>query len=284
MANEGHHPIRIVVHSDRRLGREAIVAYLAQEPDFTVVGHTGTAHGLRSLCALGRPTLCLVDVPALTTATVRMLQDLRVSFPTVTPLVVYGNLTLEMLAAALQAGVPAFTPSSRGLLEVVRLLRQLAAGPAAGGTAGGAGLTERELGVISLLSTGHSVSDIAHLLQISPHTVDNHKRRLFAKLHADSQQLVVSRAAALGLLEADDRQHPAAAADPPELTVREQQILALLARGRTIRQVGRALGIAAKTVENTQTRLYRKLGTHNRAETLAVAFRVGLLDPATTDD
>jgi DNA-binding NarL/FixJ family response regulator len=64
----------------------------------------------------------------------------------------------------------------------------------------------------------------------------------------------------------------------PDLTAREQDILGLLARGQTIRQAARTLGIAAKTVENTQARLYRKLGTRNRTETLSVAYRLGLLD------
>jgi two-component system, NarL family, nitrate/nitrite response regulator NarL len=50
-----------------------------------------------------------------------------------------------------------------------------------------------------------------------------------------------------------------------------------MASGHTIRQTAHKLGIAAKTVENTQARLYRKLGTHNRAETIAVAYRLGLL-------
>jgi DNA-binding NarL/FixJ family response regulator len=65
----------------------------------------------------------------------------------------------------------------------------------------------------------------------------------------------------------------------PDLTAREQDILGLLARGQTIRQAARTLGIAAKTVENTQARLYRKLGTRNRTQTLTVAYRLGLLDP-----
>ncbi len=64
----------------------------------------------------------------------------------------------------------------------------------------------------------------------------------------------------------------------PELTPRERDILDSIALGHTIRQTGRVLGIAAKTVENTQARLFRKLGARNRSETLAVAWEVGLLD------
>jgi DNA-binding CsgD family transcriptional regulator len=64
----------------------------------------------------------------------------------------------------------------------------------------------------------------------------------------------------------------------PKLTARERDILDLIALGNTIRQTARALGIAAKTVENTQARLFRKLGARNRAETLTIAERWGLID------
>ncbi|HEX5404250.1 MAG TPA: LuxR C-terminal-related transcriptional regulator [Pseudonocardiaceae bacterium] len=70
----------------------------------------------------------------------------------------------------------------------------------------------------------------------------------------------------------------------PQLTPRERDILGSIARGHTIRQTARTLGIATKTVENTQARLFRKLGSRNRAETLTIARDVGLLDGSTTED
>jgi DNA-binding CsgD family transcriptional regulator len=66
----------------------------------------------------------------------------------------------------------------------------------------------------------------------------------------------------------------------PELTTRENDILGSIARGHTVRQTARALGIAVKTVENTQARLFRKLGAHNRSGALTIAYRMGLVDPA----
>jgi two-component system, NarL family, nitrate/nitrite response regulator NarL len=63
----------------------------------------------------------------------------------------------------------------------------------------------------------------------------------------------------------------------PELTARESDILQSVARGYSIRQTARALGISPKTVENIQTRLFRKLGVRNRAEALAVVDALGLL-------
>jgi DNA-binding NarL/FixJ family response regulator len=65
---------------------------------------------------------------------------------------------------------------------------------------------------------------------------------------------------------------------PAALSTREADVLGSIACGHTIRQTARELGIAAKTVENTQSRLFRKLGVRNRAEALTVANRMGLLD------
>ncbi len=70
----------------------------------------------------------------------------------------------------------------------------------------------------------------------------------------------------------------------PELTARERDILVLIARGHTIRQTARALGIAAKTVENTQARLFRKLGARNRMEALMIADESGLIDRTALGD
>ncbi len=63
----------------------------------------------------------------------------------------------------------------------------------------------------------------------------------------------------------------------PELTSRERDILRSIASGDTVRQTARTLGIAPKTVENIQARLFRKLGVHNRSGAVASAHSLGLL-------
>jgi DNA-binding CsgD family transcriptional regulator len=70
----------------------------------------------------------------------------------------------------------------------------------------------------------------------------------------------------------------------PELTARESDVLGAVAQGLSIRQVARQLGIAPKTVENVQTRLFRKLGVRNRSGALAVADAFGLLPGAPAAD
>lgn len=61
------------------------------------------------------------------------------------------------------------------------------------------------------------------------------------------------------------------------LSRREREILASIAEGKAVKQTARDLGIAPKTVENLQGRLFRKLGARNRAQAVARAHALGLL-------
>jgi len=90
-------------------------------------------------------------------------------------------------------------------------------------------------------------------------------------------------AEAESLLESLLARRPYANPGLPELTTRESEILRSIARGHTVRQTARSLGIATKTVENTQARLFRKLGARNRAGALATAHALGLVEAVEAD-
>lgn len=62
----------------------------------------------------------------------------------------------------------------------------------------------------------------------------------------------------------------------PSLTLREREILALMARGLTNKEIAAHLGLALPTVKLYARRLLRKLGVRSRAEAIAQARRLGL--------
>jgi DNA-binding CsgD family transcriptional regulator len=64
------------------------------------------------------------------------------------------------------------------------------------------------------------------------------------------------------------------------LTAREREVLALLARGRTNRQIGRTLFISEKTASAHVSNILAKLGASGRTEAVAIAHRRGLLPVA----
>jgi DNA-binding CsgD family transcriptional regulator len=63
------------------------------------------------------------------------------------------------------------------------------------------------------------------------------------------------------------------------LTKREAEVLALVAEGRTNRQIGQALFITPKTASVHVSRILAKLGVAGRGEAAAVAHRLGLDKP-----
>jgi DNA-binding CsgD family transcriptional regulator len=75
-------------------------------------------------------------------------------------------------------------------------------------------------------------------------------------------------------------------ADPPvgearfDITGREQEVLALLARGDSNRQIARALFISERTVAVHVSRILGKLGVRNRTEAATVGARLGLTGSA----
>ncbi|MGH2805253.1 MAG: response regulator transcription factor, partial [Thermoleophilaceae bacterium] len=62
------------------------------------------------------------------------------------------------------------------------------------------------------------------------------------------------------------------------LSPRELEILRLLARGRSNREIGGDLVISEHTAANHVRSILRKTGCGNRTEAASYAFRLGLVD------
>jgi DNA-binding CsgD family transcriptional regulator/tetratricopeptide (TPR) repeat protein len=93
----------------------------------------------------------------------------------------------------------------------------------------------------------------------------------------------VSGLAARGRLRLGEAPEESAAPPPPEepfgLTPRERQVLALVAEGRTNREIGDELYMAEKTASVHVSRILAKLGVRSRGQAAAVAHRLGLEAP-----
>ncbi|MFF9279607.1 response regulator [Streptomyces griseosporeus] len=63
------------------------------------------------------------------------------------------------------------------------------------------------------------------------------------------------------------------------VTEREEEILKLVAEGRTSREIAALLFISAKTVERHRANILHKLGLRDRLELTRYAIRAGLVDP-----
>ncbi len=62
------------------------------------------------------------------------------------------------------------------------------------------------------------------------------------------------------------------------LTAREQEVMSLLAQGRTVREIAEKLSISQKTVENHRSNIYSKLDIHSSIDLVRFAVKLGIVD------
>ena len=76
---------------------------------------------------------------------------------------------------------------------------------------------------------------------------------------------------------------PAAAAVRALLSVREQEVLELIARGFSYAEISKLKAVSVHTIQSHIKNLYAKLAVHSKSEAVYEATRLGLLLPPTSD-
>ncbi|MEU6917416.1 response regulator transcription factor [Streptomyces olindensis] len=104
---------------------------------------------------------------------------------------------------------------------------------------------------------------------------DAPREELFTAVRAAAEgRTVLSPAVASRLVSAV--RTPKAPGNEP-LSAREREVLALVAKGTSNREIARDLFISEATVKTHLTHLYAKLGVNDRAAAVATAYRRGIL-------
>jgi ATP/maltotriose-dependent transcriptional regulator MalT len=103
-----------------------------------------------------------------------------------------------------------------------------------------------------------------------------------AQLEFDAAERVFQRlGAAPDLARVNGLRVPSPGSDDRTLTVRERQVLALIATGMTNRAIGDALAISDRTVDRHVSNILAKLDLPSRAAATAYAYERGLVQPRT---
>jgi len=195
-------PVRVVVADDQRVVREGLVTVLGVMPGIEVVGAAADGEQALALVSRHRPQVVLMDLrmPRLdgTEATRRILA----AHPTTAVVVLTTYADDDSILGALQAGALGYLTKDAGREHIARAIHAAAAGqaildpavqarlvataaPAPGDVVPSRPLpdklTAREAEVLALIATGHTNTQIAKVLVVSPSTVKTHINNIFAK-------------------------------------------------------------------------------------------------------
>ena len=134
-------------------------------------------------------------------------------------------------------------------------------------------------GMIAKASRLLAAADAYHAMREQrPHRPARDADAAARELLADVADGKLDREAAAAVLEAAGISRARLPKWPCDLTDREVEVLRLVARGRSNKQIAAVLGISAKTVQHHVAHVYAKIGVSSRAGAALFATEHGLID------
>jgi DNA-binding NarL/FixJ family response regulator len=211
-------PLRVLIADDHPLFRHGLFALLNASPDFEVVGEATSGEEVVTMAAQLQPDVILMDIhmpggngieatrrilhtsPNIRILIITMFEDDASVFTAMRAgargYVLKDAQKDDMLAAirAVGRGEAIFSPTI-----ATRLIDFFAAPRPAVPPQAFPELTEREREILDLIAKGHSNTEIATRLVLSPNTVRNYVSNVFSKLQVADRAQAIIRARESGL-------------------------------------------------------------------------------------
>ena len=136
-------------------------------------------------------------------------------------------------------------------------------------------LSEQESTVLALFVEGRTIPRIAQELYLSQSAVKYHTQKLYRRFEVHSRSELCEVVARLRHERPERPDAESELAQAYDLTAREREVLARLARGLSITEMASDLSISENTVKTHVKRIYGKLGVHSKQEVIDLAQSSG---------
>jgi DNA-binding NarL/FixJ family response regulator len=217
--NQTPSTVRVLLADDHPIVLAGIKALVTAEPAFEVVGEAVDGRGAVRMATELKPDILILDISMPGLNGVKVAEMLRTMCPTCKILALTVHEDRGYLRQLLELGIAGYMLKRSAAEELVRAIRAVADGglyldPAVAGKAMGgtpprtsgpetgatAELSERELVVLRLIASGHSIKSMASELRIGIKTVETYKARAMEKLGFRTRVELVRYAVSKGWL------------------------------------------------------------------------------------
>lgn len=191
-------PIRILLVDDHEMVREGLIAMLQPEPDFEVVGQTGSGTAVAELVESSRPEVVLLDARLPDVSGVEVCRQLSRSHPGVSVVILTTYTDRELVQECLAAGARGYVVKDVERFSLKESIRAVHRGHAVLAPQVAGHVIERmrrpqpeeqtpalnasQVAILRLMSRGHSNREIAAEVHLSENTVKTHVQEIFRKL------------------------------------------------------------------------------------------------------
>lgn len=206
--------IRVLLVDDHGLMREGLRALLATTGDIEVVGEARTGREAERLAAGLGPDVVLMDVAMPDLNGIEAARLVIECCPAARIVMLSMHATIEYVYRAFEAGATGYLLKENAVDELTRAVRTVHTGkrylcPTLTRTMPASALehakspvdrlSARERQVLQLVVEGHSSSEIARMVHLSPKSIDTYRSRLMAKLGVSDLPALVKFALEHGL-------------------------------------------------------------------------------------
>ena len=196
--------IRICLVEDHRETREGFLKLLRHSPDIVCMGAYESAEAAEKEIPGLQPDVVLMDINLPGKSGIECIAKLKHQCPRIEWLILTTHEDTDLIFSALRAGASGYLLKRSAPEELIPAIKDVHQGGAPMSikiarrvvlhfhqTGKQAGATEplsaRENEILSHLAKGLSYKQIADNLGLSPHTVNNHLRKIYGKLHVQTR-------------------------------------------------------------------------------------------------
>ena len=202
--------IRVLIADDHPATREGLHAIVESEGDLRVVAEAGDGHEAVALFMRHSPDLVLMDLQMPGLGGLEAMRLMRREKPNARIVVLTSYPGDARVARALAAGAMSYMLKTVLGKVLLAALRETLAGRSVldRGVRGdvdshsaGESLSEREIAVLKLASSGHQNTQIARALNVSEHAIKARMKRILCKLDARDRTHAITIARQRGFLD-----------------------------------------------------------------------------------
>jgi DNA-binding NarL/FixJ family response regulator len=202
--------IRVLIADDHPATREGLHAIVESEGDLRVVAEAGDGHEAVALFMRHSPDLVLMDLQMPGLGGLEAMRLMRREKPNARIVVLTSYPGDARVARALAAGAMSYMLKTVLGKVLLAALRETLAGRSVldRGVRGdvdshsaGESLSEREIAVLKLASSGHQNTQIARALNVSEHAIKARMKRILSKLDARDRTHAITIARQRGFLD-----------------------------------------------------------------------------------
>ena len=204
--------MRVVIADDHQLMLAGIRRALEADGGFVIVGETRNGAEVAGIVDRAKPDLVLLDVRMPNVDGLGCLEEIRRRHPEIKVVMLSASQDEQLIETALRRGASAYLVKNIDADDLPSTLRQALEGnvyrpvstssePETRGPRA-AGLTEREVSILTALSRGLSNDEIAKEFWVARQTVKFHLTNIYRKLGVRNRAEAMRQAYAFGLVDA----------------------------------------------------------------------------------